>query len=199
MTASKDLASIAQDGIREIVETNKIQQQEANRRANVAMFIFVIAFILFVISQVFLADYQQKQLKVQLESLSPSVALLTAELPVRNPIVCPGDTLNYLLTIEVDAPTIVDIDAVVRSNETNLTVLAAPTLRTIYDQSGTIVIQSSWGIPDKLSPVATFPEQLWRAGDYRRVVSVMSTEGDRAASFVSIPFRIGRSCDNIVK
>lgn len=196
---SKDLAELAHKGIEQIVASNEASRLESNKRLRNATVIFIASAIVFIIFQLVISEFQQRRITDSLGRPLPALVDLDLTTDIDNPSLCPGEKLTYTLTLDISTPTVVDIDASVKSVDTQRTVISSITVRNIYDEAGKMVIQSDFTLPRVLPATANRPEQFWTSGQYKRLLSVMSVEGDRKASVVSIPFIVDEDCANVIR
>lgn len=190
---SNDLSEIAQSGVHQIVEDHKAGQRETNRHINRATWVFVIFAMLFMSASI----YIQQRIEQRINEPAPPVVSLAVSMPVENPTLCPGDTLDYSLTITINEPSVTEIDTIVRNLDTGRTEWYGQTTRNIYEAAGQLTTETQWTIPLLLPATLTRPERQWAAGSYKRNIAVTGIEGEKRASVVSVPFMLASDCPNV--
>lgn len=166
---------------------------ETTRHIRRVTWVFVAFTLLFIASTYFV----QRRIETRISEPLPAVAkiYLTSPMsPLDNPILCPGDTLQFSLLLDVTRATVADIDSVVRRSESNALMIPSVTVRTIYDIEENVPLASSWIVPKRLPALFAEPERDWLPGQYRHVIAITNKSGNRDASVVSINFRIAENC-----
>lgn len=182
----------------EVLRTNANRVVEAQRAQTKSWFVRFMAMIgLSATAIIAIMLYGNQRIENRIsEGIEPAPAVVRlAVAPVReNPLLCPGDTLPYLLTLDVTEPSVVAIDWNIKNLDTNRTEIQSETVRAIYDEPGVVSVQGNWKLPAKLPPTNTRPERNWTPGQYRRLIAFTGVEGSKRASVVKIDFRVSDSC-----
>jgi hypothetical protein len=153
--------------------------------------VFAIALLLTTAANIYL----QQRIERRIGTPSPAVVNLSVIPAIINPVLCPGDTLRYLINIDVQEPAVIELDASVRYVDTKLTVIPSVTRRIIYDSKDAVRLPGNWAIPDMMPATSTRPQESpWIPGQYRRLIALTGIEGNTRASVASVDFRIGEDC-----
>ena len=178
----------------QLVQEAALQQARTDRHINRSLVMFGIAIVLWVAMTVWLQQRTEQRIK---EALPPVVNLSVIP-EVRNPTVCPGDSIAYTLHADVQNESVVEIDTVIFNADTGRTEVQSNTIRTVY-AVGEIHLQTQWRVFDKLPATTVMPERPWRAGNYQRILAVTGIEGEQQSSIARMDFVIGADCPNLAK
>lgn len=190
MMGSPNLSEIAQNGIREIVAAHQAGQARTDRHIVRLIWVFAVASLLTMVASLLI----QQRVERRIGEPAPAVVLVSVLPAEDNPLLCPGETLRYLLTLNIQEPSVVEIDTAVRNMDTMVTVIPSVTRRAIYDAAGIAALPGNYEIPALMPATNTRPEAPWLPGQYRRLIAVTGVEGDKRASVVSLNFRIADNC-----
>lgn len=171
---STDLHEVARTETQQIADEHHAAHVEAGRKLDRSLRIFLIGSLLIVAANFVINRY-----------FVPEQA---------NPLLCPGDPLNYQIDLDIREPSVVEIDSSVRNMDTLNTEVPSTTTRAIYAQAGLVSEQSVWKVPARLPATNTRPARAWRPGQYRLLIAVTGVEGDKRASVGVVEFRIGANC-----
>ena len=176
----------------QIVEHHDRGEQEARRRVWFATVVFVVGLMVFIGVNVWL----QQRTELLITEPRPAAVILSIEKPKAVPILCPGDVLQYRLTLDIDAPNVGTSVINVKNLDTRRVEVATSTPR-IDEEIGVIAVQTNWRLPLLLPATATRPERPWSAGRHRRIIAITSDEGDKRADQEYIDFIISATCPNV--
>ncbi len=167
----------------------------ARSHLRISTFGFLASFALFFLLNLWV----QSGLETRMREPSPSDVDLSVVPLLDNPILCPGDTLEYTVTATVKGPAVVDSDAVIRNLDESRAEIFSNTLRNLYAAPSELETNVRWKIPDMLPASLTRPERLWKPGNYRRVIAITNAANITLPSFAQVDFRIGDQCANVAK
>lgn len=197
VSISTELSEIAQSGMQEIVDRQMQENQAAIEREARRFWSLVLFGLAMAALSVGISSFYQYRIETRINAPHPAVVNLSLTNTETNPLLCPGDTLQYELTITIDEPSVVDSDSVVRNLDTRRTEILSNTVRNIYEEPGIIVIASNWTLPDMLPATSTRPERPWTAGRHRRLIAITGVEGDNRASVVHVDFIVSAQCPGV--
>ena len=130
-------------------------------------------------------------------SLQPGAALVSMSglRPVDRPALCPGDTLEYIYSVDGAEDGVVDIDTTVfRETPPSQTVVYSNVLREIVVDPVHQEIYAVWKIPSEVvNPFTGQAEKLVR-GDYQRRISISTISRNREPEIAVIGFSIRPDC-----
>jgi len=185
-----DLSEIA-SAATQIVEQHRAGQQQTDQHIRVAFRRFLLAWLVLAAAsigaQVWLAKYIREPL--------PSVVNLRIESAVANPLLCPGDTLKYSTTLDIDEALTGKYVIVIRNLDDGRQEWSSSTEAIYWPDRRTVA--TAWEIPAKLPATPTRPEREWTPGNYQREISIVSYESSMKANPQAIPFRIGADCPGV--
>jgi len=195
MKESSDLLETAQSGVAQIVERHEQGAVAADSHFRISTFGFLAGFAIFFFFNMWL----QSGLEARMREPGPSTVNLGVVPLLDNPILCPGDTLEYTVTVVVNGPAVVDSDAVIRNLDESRTEIFSQTMRNLYAAPSQLETRSRWKIPDMLPASGTRPERLWKPGNYRRVLAITNVANITLPSIEKVDFRIGTACPTVEK
>ncbi len=195
MTQSNDLLETAQSGVARIVEQHVQGEVAARSGFRISTFGFLAAFVLFFLVNLWV----QSGLEGRMREPAPSTINLSIVPLLDNPMLCPGDTLEYTVTAIVNGPAVVDADAVIRNLDESRTEIFSNTQRNLYGTPSKLVTRSHWKIPDMLPASILSAEHQWKPGNYRRVIAITNVANITLPSIAHVDFRIGNQCPNVQK
>ena len=173
------------------------RKEEINHRYKARRKEIALWFFGFVVVTLVGQWYFTRQAQAEAQEPQPALVTIDIEKPESVQVLCPGETLTYSATIDIDEPNVGMAFVNVRNVSTKRIEIASATPR-IDDEVGVIEIQTDWQIPEMLPAIGVRPERPWTAGLYKRVLAITSEEGDRDAEPESILFIISAQCPGVL-
>lgn len=188
---SSEISEIA-NAASQIVAEHQEGQQRTNKHIGRAMAVFVVA-----MSAIFIWNaLGQQRLLERMGQPLPAVVHLIVTTDTPNALVCPGDTLHYTVTRDVDVFMVGRAVSVVKSGDKLGQLEMSTALDTILDV-GQVTLSSDWKLPLRLPSTTVRVERPWRAGQYVREIAIASYGGGYEVEPTYIPFRIGANCPGV--
>lgn len=130
-------------------------------------------------------------------SLQPGSALVSMSglRPSDRPALCPGDTLEYIYSVDGAEDGVVDIDVTVyRETPPSQTIIYSTSLRDILVDPVHQETYAVWKIPTEVINPFTGQIEKFVPGDYQRRISISTTSRNRTPEIAVIGFSIRLDC-----
>ncbi len=171
------------------------EKNQATRKRDRIEFYLTLSVLVFICATVSYWSQQHIE-KTLTQPLSPLVHLGIAS-TVDNPILCPGDTLQYLVSRNVTDFFAGRVVVVVKNMDTSRQEISDG-VDVIWD-ANQATLSSNWQIPLMLPATLTKPERAWRAGQYEREIAVTSYGANYKIEPAVIKFQISGNCAGVEK
>lgn len=125
---------------------------------------------------------------------SPAVVHTRPLFDQESPVVCPGETIRVHFVIEVDQPSVLEIEISAMRADTHETMFATLARRVIIPERLSVDIRQDWTIPTVFRNVNAGEAIAWKAGEHLMLLAVTTTSRNTEPEIISFPFQIGDSC-----
>lgn len=182
---------MAQNGIKVIVEEYREGQRRTDSKDTRRIIIFLIAFVGYAVWSTIL----QQRIESRIGQPLPAVVHLLIAAKDENPVLCPGDTLEYTVSRDVDDFFVGRAVVVVKNAVTERQEMSGGT-DVIYDV-GQVTLSSNWQIPALLPATLTKPVRPWMVGQFKREIAIASYGANYDTEPAFVNFRIGQNCPGV--